>query len=195
MRSWSKTESEVKECKEGGGMRGRRRGGRIMPWQVQWASERQAVYTGAERWRDEQLGSGPTWKKPLEAPDWFAPVQWGNDNAEVAGQEPPIRFSWLDWLCLNPAANKNGVRVKGWRFRIITGWLDDRLSCILQHKSQRYEWHCCILPRGLNKCFLQHLSMNYNITCSSIVYPATCIVWQHSSGNLHIVLCKNLLLF
>lgn len=163
MKRWSKTESEVKECKEGGGMRGRRTGGRIMPRQVQWASERQAVYRGAERWRDGRLGSRPTWKTPPEPPDRFAPVRWGNDKAEVGGHEPPTRFSWLGWLCLNPAANKNGVRVKGWRFWIITGWLDDRLSGILQYKSQRYEWYCCILPGELNKCFLLQLPMNFNI--------------------------------
>lgn len=39
MRRWKRAESRVNECKEGGGLKRGCRGGRIMPWHIQWASE------------------------------------------------------------------------------------------------------------------------------------------------------------
>lgn len=52
MRRWKRAESRVNECKEGGGLKRGRRGGRIMPWHFQWASE-SSLHS---RWKRRMVG-------------------------------------------------------------------------------------------------------------------------------------------
>lgn len=52
MRRWKRAESRVNECKEGGGLKRGRRGGRIMPWHIQWASE-SSLHS---RWKRRMVG-------------------------------------------------------------------------------------------------------------------------------------------
>lgn len=119
------------------------RGG-IMPWQVRWASQCQAVYTGAERWRDGRLGSGPTWKRPSE-----------QDTTKLRSEVGSLQSDSADWVdcARTPAATKKGVRVKGWRLGV-----NDRvmMSGILQYKSQRCEWYChTAVTAGSARCIVQ----------------------------------------
>lgn len=107
-------------------------GGGITPWQVRWASQCQAVYTGAGR-----------------------TIGFWSDLTKLRLEVGSLQSDSADWVdcAWTPAANKTGVRVKGWRLGV-----DDRvmMSGILQYKSQRCEWYChTAITAGSARCIVQ----------------------------------------